>query len=147
MVVCALDQLVHPLLLLEDEASSVKRVWSGFVGKKSELSRIGREEIVVRCEAAHLGHIHISRIGNQKRSSLQSFRDEMDPVVPVHIRLQVVVDEKLGREHGEAFDEVLVDPDGTVSSPDITGKEGSRRLDPKSMGACACGGQKCGRAS
>ncbi len=109
----------------------------GFVGQESKLAGIGREQVVGRGEPAHFRHVHESGVGHQERLLLQFLGADVDPVVPVHIRLQVVVDQQVRGQEREIFSEVPVDPCGPFSPADIPGKESPGGLDPQDMGGDA----------
>ena len=66
----------------------------GFVGQKGQLAHVRGEQVVGRGKPAHLGCVHETRVGNELGAGGAEFvNGHEDPVVPVHVGLQVVEDQ------------------------------------------------------
>ncbi len=135
-----------PFFFLQNKASGVKRVRRGFVGKESQLARIGCEQIIGRCRPAHLRHVHESRIGDQKRFVGHFLKAQVDSIVPVHIRLNIMKDQQLRGDRLHVFEKVTVNLDRPLSPAGISGKQNQWGLNIQGPADDAGCGQECGGA-
>ena len=66
VLIGAFDEAWDILIRGQQEPPGVKRVRRLFIGKEGQFPGIGGEQIVGVGVAAHLGHIHIARVGRQQ---------------------------------------------------------------------------------
>jgi hypothetical protein len=129
----------NPRLHVQNEPAGVKRMGRHLISQKGELADVGREQIVSAGLAAHFGHVHKARIGNEGRGFSHLLNGEEHPVVPIHIRLQVVKDHDVVIGAGDLFGQIGIQLAAAVPLADIAGQIGrGRRLVQHAAGRDGC---------
>ena len=91
------DKIRNVFIRCQQETSGIERVRRFFIGEKSQLTRIGGEQIVGVGIAAHFGDIHEPGISNEHRFGVHFFQSHQNTVVPVDVGEQVMKCDALKR--------------------------------------------------
>ena len=90
VLLCPGQQHGEVLFLGQQEAARIEGVGRFFVSQEGQFAHVRSEQLVSIGIAAHLGHIHETRIGHHQGGIRQLPDSQQQAVVPVHIGEEVV---------------------------------------------------------